>query len=172
MELRIPLSDLAFGPEEEQAALDVIRRRWLTMGAVTQELESEFSRFVGAKHALAVSNGTHALHLACLALGIGPGDEVIVPSLTFVASANAVLYTSAEVRFADIIGVSDLNISPEDIEKQISTRTRAILVVHYGGYPCRMTEITELAQRYGLAVIEDAAHAPGAFLAGRRRRCS
>jgi len=167
MELRIPLSDLAYGPEEEQAALDVIRRRWLTMGAVTQELESEFSRFVGSKHALAVSNGTHALHLACLALGVGPGDEVIVPSLTFVASANAVLYTNAEVRFADIIGTSDLNISPEDIEKQITSRTKAILVVHYGGYPCRMVEITELAQRYGLAVIEDAAHAPGAFLSDR-----
>lgn len=167
MELRIPLSDLAFGPEEEQAALDVIRRRWLTMGAVTKELESEFSRFIGSKHALAVSNGTHALHLACLALGIGPGDEVIVPSLTFVASANAVLYTSAEVRFADIIGRTELNISPESIEKQITSRTKAILVVHYGGYPCRMNEITELAHRYGLAVIEDAAHAPGASLSDR-----
>lgn len=164
MELRIPLSDLAFGPEEEQAALDVIQRRWLTMGSVTQELESQFSKFVGSKYAFAVSNGTHALHLACMALGIGPGDEVIVPSLTFVASANAVLYTNAEVRFAEIIDVSNLNISPEDIVKQITPRTKAILVVHYGGYPCRMAEITELAQHYGLAVIEDAAHAPGAFL--------
>ena len=167
MELRVPLSDMDYGLEEEQAALDVIHRRWLTMGSVTQELESAFSGFVGAKHALAVSNGTHALHLACLALELGPGDEVIVPALTFVASANAVLYTNAEVRFAEIIGSSDLNISPKDIERRITDRTKAVLVVHYGGYPCRMAEIIDLAHRHGLAVIEDAAHAPGAFLEGR-----
>jgi len=167
MELRVPLSDMDYGPDEEQAALGVIHRRWLTMGSVTQELESAFSGFVGVKHALAVSNGTHALHLACLALGLGPGDEVIAPALTFVASTNAVLYTNAEVRFAEVIGPSDLNISPEDIKCQITDRTKAILVVHYGGYPCRMAEIMDFAGRHGLAVIEDAAHAPGAFLEGR-----
>jgi len=167
MDLRIPLSDLDYGPEEEQAVLDVIRRRWLTMGAVTQEFESAFSDFVRVKHALAVSNATQALHLACLALGIGPGDEVIVPALTFVASANAVLYTNADVRFADIIGPDDLNISPRAIEANITPRTKAIVVVHYGGYPCRMPEIMDLARRHGLAVIEDAAHAPGATLDGR-----
>jgi dTDP-4-amino-4,6-dideoxygalactose transaminase len=167
MEWRVPLSDLDYGPEEEEAALDVIRRRWLTMGSVTRELESAFAEFVGAKHAFAVSNGTQALHLACLALGIGPGDEVIVPSMTFVATANAVLYTNAEVRFADIIGPSDLNISPEDIEKRITPRTKAIVLVHYGGYPCRMPEIMAIARRHGLAVIEDAAHAPGGSLEGR-----
>lgn len=167
MELRVPLSDMDYGLEEEEAALDVIHRRWLTMGSVTQELEREFSGFTGAKYALAVSNGTHALHLACLALGLGAGDEVIAPAMTFVASTNAVLYTNAEVRFADIIGPADLNVSPREIEKQITDRTKAILVVHYGGYPCRMAEITEVAQRYRLAVIEDAAHAPGASLEGR-----
>jgi dTDP-4-amino-4,6-dideoxygalactose transaminase len=167
MELRIPLSDLDYGSEEENAALEVIRRRWLTMGSVTQELERAFSDFTGAKHALAVSNGTHALHLAYLALGIGQGDEVVVPSLTFVATANAALYTNAEVRFADIIGASDLNVSPDDIEKQITHRTRAIVVVHYGGYSCRMPDIMEIAGRHGVAVIEDAAHAPGASLGSR-----
>jgi len=167
MDLRIPLSDLDYGPEEENAALDVIRRRWLTMGSVTQEFERAFSDFVGVKHALAVSNATQALHLACLALGIGPGDEVIVPSLTFVATANAVLYTGADVRFADIIGTFDLNISPADIERQITPRTKAIVVMHYGGYPCRMAEIMEIARHHHLAVIEDAAHAPGATLEGR-----
>jgi dTDP-4-amino-4,6-dideoxygalactose transaminase len=167
MEWRVPLSNLDYGQEEEQAALDVIRRRWLTMGAVTQELESAFSDFLGVKHALAVSNATEALHLACLTLGIGPGDEVIVPSLTFVATSNAVLYANAEVRFADIIGPEDLNISPEDIERQITHRTRAIIVVHYGGYACRMPEIMGIARRRGLAVIEDAAHAPGASVGGR-----
>jgi dTDP-4-amino-4,6-dideoxygalactose transaminase len=167
MEVRIPLSDMAYGEEEEQAALEVIHRRWLTMGSVTQKFESEFARSVGVKHALAVSNGTHALHLACLALGIGPGDEVIVPALTFVATANAVLYCGAEVLFAEIIGETELNISPEDIERRITPRTKAIMVVHYGGYPCRMPEILETAKHHGLAVIEDAAHAHGASLNGR-----
>lgn len=167
MELKIPLSDLDYGIEEETAVLKVLRSRWLTMGAVTQEFEAEFASFLGVRHALAVSNGTHALHLACLALGIGPGDEVIVPSLTFVASANAILYTGASPCFADITGDNDLNISPEDIEKKILPNTRAILVVHYGGYPCQMETIMDIARKHGLAVIEDSAHAPGASLAGR-----
>jgi len=167
MEVRIPLADLDYGLEEEQAALDVIRRRWLTMGSVTQEFESAFSSFVGAKHSLAVSTCTHALHLACLALGSGPGDEVIAPSLTFVATTNAVLYTNAEVRFADILSAAEFNISPEEIEKQITPRTKAIMVMHYAGFPCQMAEIMEIAKARGLAIIEDAAHASGAYLSGR-----
>ena len=167
MEMQIPLSDMAYDEEEEQAALEVIQRRWLTMGSVTQKFESEFARSIGVKHALAVSNGTHALHLACLALGIGPGDEVIAPALTFVATANAVLYCGAEVCFTEIIGETELNISPGDIEKRITPRTKAIMVVHYGGYPCRMPEILEIAKRHNLAVIEDAAHSHGASLDGR-----
>jgi dTDP-4-amino-4,6-dideoxygalactose transaminase len=167
MEWKVPLADLDYGPEEEQAVLDVLRRRWLTMGAVTQQFEEEFAQFTGVKYALAVSNATVALHLACLAVGLGPGDEVIVPALTFVASANAVLYTGARVRFVDILGPNELNISPGEIEKQLTPATRAILVVHYGGYPCRMEAIMEIAARHGLAVIEDAAHAPGAVLQGR-----
>ncbi|MBN2548088.1 MAG: DegT/DnrJ/EryC1/StrS family aminotransferase [Anaerolineales bacterium] len=167
MEWRVPLSDLDYGLEEEEAVLAVVRRRWLTMGAVTQEFEEEFARFIGAKHALAVSNATLALHLANLALGIGPGDEVIVPSLTFVATANSVLYTGAEVRFAEILGPGDLNISPADIEKQITPRTKAIQVVHVGGYACNMPAILDIARRYNLVVIEDCAHAPGAYLNGQ-----
>jgi len=167
MSFRIPLAELNFGPEEEQAVLDVVHRGWLTMGAVTQEFEETFASFSSVKYALGVSNGTDALHLACLALGIGPGDEVIVPSFTFVATANAILYTGAEVRFADIIGPADLTISPEAIEQQVTPRTKAIMVMHYGGYPCRMTEILEIARKNNLAVIEDAAHAPGASLDGR-----
>lgn len=167
MELRIPLSDLDYDLEEENAVLAVIRSRWLTLGAVTQEFETEFARYIGGKHALAISNCTHALHLACMALGIGPGDEVIVPALTFVATSNAVLYTGAEVKFADIIGPTELTISPQDIEKQITPRTRAVIVMHYAGYPCRMPEIMEIARQHNLFVIEDAAHAPGATLDGR-----
>jgi dTDP-4-amino-4,6-dideoxygalactose transaminase len=167
MELRIPLSDLNFDQEEEQAVINVLNRRWLTMGEVTQNFETVFAKFLGVRHALAVSNCTQALHLAFLALGIGPGDEVIVPSLTFVASANAVLYTGAKVSFADVISDGELTISPEDIEKKITTRTKAILVMHYAGYPCRMTDILDIANRHGLAIVEDVAHAPGAKLDGR-----
>ena len=167
MEIKIPLADLDYGPSEEDAVLSVLRNRWLTMGAVTQEFEKEFASFLDVKHALAVSNGTHALHLACLSLGIGEGDEMILPSLTFVATANATLYTGADVIFADIIGDQDLNISPEEIERKITPKTKAITVMHYGGYACRMEEILDIARRNNLAVIEDTAHAPGATLTGR-----
>lgn len=167
MDWKVALSDLDYGIEEEQAVLEVLRRRWLTMGAMTQQFEQDFARFVDAPYALAVSNATEALHLAALALGIGPGDEVIVPSLTFVATANAMLYTGARVRFADVIGAEDLNISPTEIERQITPKTKAIAVVHYAGFPCRMSQIMEIAQRHNLAVIEDVAHAPGGSLDGR-----
>jgi len=167
MEWRVPLADLDYGEEEEKAVLDVLRSRWLTMGAVTQSFEGVFAEQLDARHAIAVSNATVALHLACLALGIGPGDEVIVPSLTFVATANAVLYTGADVRFADIVAQDELTISPEAIASQINSHTKAIIVMHYGGYPCRLPEIMEIARQHRLAVIEDAAHAPGASLGGR-----
>lgn len=167
MQWKVPLADLDYGPDEEQAVLDVLHSRWLTMGGVAQAFEAEFAQVAGVKHALAVSNATVALHLACLALGLGPGDEAILPSLTFVATANAVLYTGARVRFADVIGPGDLNVSPASILDCITPRTKAIIVMHYGGYPCAMPEIMEVAAKHGLAVIEDAAHAPGASLAGR-----
>jgi dTDP-4-amino-4,6-dideoxygalactose transaminase len=163
---RIPLADIDLDQREKQAVLDVLERRWLTMGEVTQAFESEFSQFICVKHALAVANCTVALHMACLALDIGPGDEVIVPSLTFVATANAVRYTGAKPVFADVNSSQDLTISPQEIEKLITPQTKAIIVMHYGGYPCRMHEIMEIARRHNLAVIEDDAHAPGATLDG------
>lgn len=166
MEWKIPLSNLNYDEQEEQAVLDVLRSRWLTMGSLTQIFEEEFAAFTGARHAIAVSNATEALHLACLVNDIGPGTEVIVPSLTFVATANAVLYTGADVRFADILGPSELNISPESIETKITRRTRAILVVHYSGFPSHMDEILKIADRRGLTIIEDAAHSSGAWLNG------
>lgn len=169
MEICVPLADLDYGEEEEQAVLEVIRTRSLTMGSITQEFEQQFADYIGAKHAIAVSNVTDALHLACLALEVGtsPQDEVILPSLTFVSAANAVLYTGAQVRFADILGLQELNISPEAIEKRITSNTKAIIVFHYGGYACRMPEVLEIASFLGLAVIEDATHAPGARLGYR-----
>src|SRR3990172_9358679 len=137
------------------------------MGAVTKGFEQEFAAFIGAKHTLAVTNATAALHLACLAVGIGPGDEVIVPSLTFVATANAVRYTGATPVFADLESLDWLNISPASIEARITDRTRAILVVHYAGFPCDMPAILEIARRHKLVVLEDSAHAIGSELDGR-----
>jgi dTDP-4-amino-4,6-dideoxygalactose transaminase len=167
MDWRVPLADLDYGSEEESAVLNVLRSKWLTMGAVTQEFESKFAALTGSQFVFTVSNATEALHLACLALGIGPGDEVITPSLTFVATSNAVLYTGADVRFADVCGPDDLTIDPADIERKITPRTKAISVMHYGGYACRMPEILAVAEKHGLPVIEDAAHCPGATLNGK-----
>jgi dTDP-4-amino-4,6-dideoxygalactose transaminase len=167
MDWRIPLSDIDFDDNEAVAVQDVIKSRWLTMGKVTQEFESTFAGYIQTKHAIAVTNATAALHLACLALGIGPGDEVIVPSLTFVATANAVRYVGATPIFADVISTDDLNISPAAISQLITARTRAIIVVHYAGYPCDMPEILAIAKQHGLFVIEDAAHAVGSELNGQ-----
>ncbi len=167
MDWRVPLADVNFGVEEEQAIQQVVRSGWLSMGEVTKEFEREFAAFIGAKHTLAVTNGTAALHLACLATGIGPGDEVIVPSLTFVATANAVRYTGATPVFADVESLDSLNISPASIETRITERTRAILVVHYAGFPCDMPAILGIARRHNLVILEDSAHAIGSSLAGR-----
>ena len=166
MDWRVPLSDIDFGPEEVEAVQKVVESRWLTMGGVTQEFEREFAAYVGARHAIAVTNATAALHLACVASGLGPGDEAILPSLTFVATANAIRYTGATPVFADIGGENDLNISVQEIEECITPQTRAIIVVHYGGYACDMPAILTLAQERGLIVIEDAAHAVGSRLNG------
>lgn len=164
MNWKVPLSDLDFGVEEKEAVLKVLDKGWLTMGEITQQFEQEFARQVRVKHAIAVTNGTASLHLACRALGIGPGDEVIVPSLTFVATANAVLYVGAKPVFADVQGDNNLTISVDSIEALITDRTKAIMVMHYGGFPCDMPAITEIARKHHLAVIEDAAHSPGASI--------
>ena len=165
---RIPLFDLDYGEEEESAVLAVLRSKWLTMGEVTQQFEQAFANEIGVRHALAVANGTVALHLACAAAGIGPGDEVILPALTFVATAAAVRYVGGVPVFADITGPDDLTISPASIESLVTSRTRAIMVMHYGGYMCDMNAIAEIAARHHLVVLEDAAHAPGAELDGRK----
>jgi dTDP-4-amino-4,6-dideoxygalactose transaminase len=164
---RIPLSDIDLGAEEISAVEAVLKSRWLTMGGVTQDFESAFAGYSEAKHALAVTNATAALHMACMAIGLKPGDEVIVPSLTFVASANSIRYTGATPVFADITSETDLNISPDAIEASITERTRAIMLVHYGGYACDLPRILELACKYNLKVIEDAAHATGSWLEDR-----
>ena len=123
-------------------------------------------RYVGAEHAVAVTNGTAALHLAAAALGLGPGDEVICPALTFVASAAAMRQAGADVRLADSTSLDDFAIDPAELERLASPRTRAVVVLHYGGYPADMESILAVAERRGWYVIEDAAHAPGARLGG------
>lgn len=156
---RIPLFDARFGADEEAAVLRPLRAGWLTMGEEVVKLEEELREVTGARHAIAVSNCTAALQLASAALGIGAGDEVIVPSLTFVATANAPRSLGARVRLVDVIGPHDLTVDPGAIEAAITPRTKAIFVVHYAGFPCRMDDILELAASHGIPVVEDAAHA-------------
>jgi dTDP-4-amino-4,6-dideoxygalactose transaminase len=168
MEWKVPLFEVHIGDEEIDAVTRVLRSRWLTMGAVTQEFEAAFASFLGgAPHALAVNNCTAALHMACVALGLGGGDEVICPSLTFVATANAVRYAGAKPVFADVHSFEDWNVSAETIAPLINERTRAIMVMHYAGFPCDMPSICALARERGLAVIEDCAHSPGSYIDGR-----
>lgn len=167
MAWQVPLFDLEYDEREEVAVLDVLRSKWLTMGDRTTEFERAFREELGGGHVLAAANGTAALHLAVRAAGVGPGDEVIVPDLTFVATANAVLYEEATPVFADVVGEHDLTIDPDDIADKITPRTKAIMVVHYAGYPCRMDEVLSVAREHGLAVIEDSAHSPGASYEGQ-----
>ncbi len=163
---RVPLANIDLGRAEFGAVQRVLESKWLTMGSVTQEFERRFAEYIGVEYAVAVANGTAALHLACKAVGIGDGDEVIAPSLSFVATANAVVYCGGHPVFADIQSEADLTLSPEDIASRITRRTKAIIVVHYSGQPCEMGAIREIASQFGLAVIEDAAHAPGARYRG------
>ena len=159
----VPLADVTLGPEEIEAVNLVLKSGWLSMGPQTLKFEEQFAQFLELKHAFAVANGTAALHLACEVLGLTTGDEVLCPALTFVASANAILYTGAKPIFVDINGPDNLNLSVEDARGKITERTKAIMVVHYGGYPCDMDAITALARHRGLKIIEDCAHAPGAI---------
>jgi dTDP-4-amino-4,6-dideoxygalactose transaminase len=168
MKWQYPLSDIDLGKEEERAVTKVLRSRWLSAGPVTEKFEKAFSEYLGGGDAIAVSNGTAALHLALACLDLKEGDEIILPSLTFVATANAVLYTGAKPVFADIVSSNDLNISPGEIENKITKKTKAIMVMHYGGHPCDMESIMSIARRRHLYVVEDAAHAPGAEYQGEK----
>lgn len=165
---KIPLSDIDFNDREVEAVCRVIRSRWLTMGEITSEFERRFAEFIGVKHAIAVSSCTAALHLANIAIGVGKGDEVICPSLSFVAGANSIVYTGAKPVFAEVTGPDDFNISPVDIEKRITKRTRVIQVLHYAGFACDMDSILAIARKHNLGVVEDCAHSPGAVYGKKR----
>ena len=166
MDWAIPLFDLEYDEREETAVLEVLRSKWLTMGEKTADFERSFAGVLGGGQVLATASCTAALHMAVRAAGIGPGDEVIVPTLTFVATANAVLYEGATPVFADVVGEHDLTIDPHDVAVKITPRTKAVIVMHFGGYPCRISEILAVAREHGLVVIEDCAHAPGAAYEG------
>lgn len=155
----------SIGEEEINEVVDTLRSGWLTTGPRVARFEREFSERVGAPHALAVNSATAALHLALAGLEIGPGDEVITTPMTFCATVHSILHVGATPVLADI--GSDGNIDPGEIEKRITNRTRAIIPVHLAGLPCDMNAIWALAQRRGIHVIEDAAHAAGACYEGR-----
>jgi dTDP-4-amino-4,6-dideoxygalactose transaminase len=162
------LSDVDLGEEEAQAVADVVRSKWLSAGPRTAEFEAAFSDLMGGSHAVALSNCTAALHLALAALNVGPGDEVLLPSYTFVATANAVLYQGATPVFVDIKGPHDLNLDPADLAAKITPRSKAIIVVHLAGFPADMDAVMSLAEHHGLAVVEDACHAIGSDWNGRK----
>jgi len=163
MEWKIPLFDVDIESEEIEGAIEILKSGWLTAGPCVQKFEKAFIEYLDVKHAFAVSSCTAALHIANLVLDIKESDEVICPSLTFVATVNAIRYVGAKPVFADITSAEDWNISPNDIENKITDKTKSINLVHYGGYPCDMDAIMDIAQRHNLSVVEDCAHAPGAI---------
>jgi dTDP-4-amino-4,6-dideoxygalactose transaminase len=164
---RVPLADVQISEEEIAAVAETYRSGWLSMGPRTEELEQSFASYVGAEHAIAVANGTAALHLSCVAAGLGPGDEVIVPSLTFVATATAVRLAGATPVFADIAGLDRPWLSTKAAEAAIGPRTKAIMNMTYGGHPAESRELAALAADRGLILLEDAAHGLGGVQDGR-----
>ncbi len=147
-------------PQDKNSIINSLNQRWLTNGKFLNKFENKFKNFINSKYALGVGSATQALHLANRALGIGPGDEVIVPTFTFAATANSVTYCGAKVIFADIDPLT-FNISTKSIKRFITKKTKAIIPVHYGGQSCDMDEIISLAKSKNLSIIEDCAHALG-----------
>lgn len=163
----IPYGRQTIEEDDIQAVVDVLRSDYLTTGPKIAEFEKMVADYVGAKYAVAISNGTSALHAACYAAGIKPGDEVITTPLTFAASANCVLYCGGTPVFADV-DPKTYNIDPEDIRRKITDKTKAIIAVHLAGQPCDMDEIHKIADEHHLIVIEDGAHALGSVYKGKK----
>jgi len=163
----IPVSSPSVGEEELNEVAKVFRSKWLGMGSWVAKFEEELRSFINAKNAIAVNTGTTALHLALDAIGVKRGDEVIVPSLTFVASVQAIVATGAQPVFCDV-EEETLNMDVDDVARRITRRTRAIMPVHYSGLPCDMERIIRLAKKHDIRVVEDAAHAFGSSYNGKR----
>jgi len=154
---------------EGEAVAEVIESRWLTMGERTRAFESRFSEMLGEEvYCTALSSATGALHISLLSLGVRQGDEVIIPALTFVADINVVRMVGATPVLADCTSLDDWNMSAETIAKQITDKTKAVIIVHFAGYPCQMDEIVELCKERNIALIEDVAHAPEATYKGQK----
>lgn len=160
MNYTIPLFDLHYDHDESLAAKNVIDSKWISMGPQVKVFENAFTKHLNVKYTVAVCNCTAALHLALLILDISRGDEVIVPSLTFVATVNAVRYVGASPVFCDVTSFNDFSLDPDDIRSKITNKTKAVIVMHYGGFACNMGKIMSIARDHNLYVIEDAAHAP------------
>lgn len=166
---KIPLFDLNYDDNEKNAVLKVLESKWLTTGAKTQEFEKSFAEYLGNNiYSVAVANCTAALHMALIASNIGSGDEVILSGLTFVASLNVTSLVGATPVLADSKSLYDWNVSVSDIEEKITPKTKAIIIVHFAGYPCDMDEIAALAKKHNLILIEDVAHAIGADYKGKK----
>jgi dTDP-4-amino-4,6-dideoxygalactose transaminase len=163
----VPLADVVVSEEDIEAVATVYRSGWLSMGPATEELEAAFAAYTGSRHAIAVTNGTAGLHLLCLAAGLRSDDEVIVPSMTFVATVNAVAYTGARPVFADIAGLTEPWLAPESVANAISPRTKAIMTMSYGGHAGQTERLAQLAADRGLILLEDAAHAAGSRVGDR-----
>ncbi len=164
----LPLFDLQLEEPDLDAVAETLRSGWLSMGPRTEAFEEVFAGQLGARHAIAVSSCTAALHLAYAAAGVGPGDQVIVPSYTFTATASAVLYCGGTPVFADIIGPGDLSIDPDEVQRLITPRTKVVVAVHFAGYAAPVDRLAALCEERGLTLIEDAAHSPSAMLHGRK----
>jgi len=163
----LPYGSQWLDEDDIQAVVNVLRSGWITTGPKIEEFEQRFAEHVGAKYAVAVSSGTAALHAAVFACGIDPDDEVITTPLTFAASANCVIYQGGTPIFVDVC-CDTLNIDPQEIEKRITDKTKAIIAVDYTGLPCDYDEIHEIADKFNLMLIEDASHAIGAEYKGRK----
>ena len=157
----VPLADVVIEESEIEQISEAYRSGWLSMGPRTEQLETALREYTGSPHALATSSCTAALHLMCVASGLGEGDEVIVPSLSFVATANTVAYTGAKPVFADIAGLDSPWLSADAAEAAITDRTKAIMAMSYGGHPSETDRLADLAESRGLLLLEDAAHGLG-----------
>lgn len=162
----LPFSRPSIGDAEVSAVTEVLRSGWITTGSRTRDFEQRFAAFVDADHAVALSSATGAMHVTLLALGIGPGDEVITPSLTWVSTANMICLLGATPVFVDV-DPDTLMVTPQTVQAALTPRTKAIIPVHYAGAPCDLSSLRQIARQRGIALIEDAAHAVGTRYEGR-----
>lgn len=165
---KIPLFDINFDNKEKEAVNETLDSKWISTGPKCQEFEKLFNEELGSNFSLTTSSCTSSLHMSLIALDIKENDEVLVPSLTFAATANVIKYVGATPVFCDVVSIDNTTIDPSDIKKKITGKTKAIIVMHYAGFPCDMDEIMSIAKKNNLVVIEDAAHAPLSEYKGRK----